>query len=122
MSEGTTTRAIDPTVLERLRTLNVVSAKFAFFEHCDEWSLEDIRVESNDGSVIEEANGDLLESELGNALEEATYDANGFGDGYFELNTLEGTIRRLDQAFVTELRWWQLEPETQLALIAAKLV
>ena len=72
--------------------------------------------------MIEEPNGDLLESELGNALEEATYDANGFGDGYFELNTLEGTIRRLDQAFVTELRWWQLEPETQQALIAAKLV
>ena len=122
MSEGTTTRAINPAVLERLRTLNVVSAKFAFFEHCDEWSLEDIRVESKDGSVIEEANGDLLESELGNALEEATYDANGFGDGYFELNALEGTIRRLDQAFVTELRWWQLEPETQEALIVAKLV
>ena len=122
MSEGTTTRAINPAVLERLRTLNVVSAKFAFFEHCDEWSLEDIRVECSDGSVIEEPNGDLLESELGNALEEATYDANGFGDGYFELNVPEGTICRLDQAFVTELRWWQLEPETQQALIAAKLV
>lgn len=43
-------------------------------------------------------------------------------EGYYDLNLADGTITRLDDAFVLELRWWQLDEATQRALTEARVV
>lgn len=115
------TRILEPGVLERLRELKVVTARFAFHETNDEWRLEDATVAFSNGSSFDD-DGDDLDPGLRDALEDATQQQGWYTEGYFALDILDGTITRLDEAFILELCWWQLDEATQAALIRAKVV
>jgi hypothetical protein len=122
--------ALDPELLERFNTQGILKASFAYFEQHDEWNLEDIRVDFADGRVIEECHGDALGGDLRGLLEcltdtqscdllAPTAAPTGLGaqDGYFELDVSRGTVVKQSEAFITELRWWQLPEPVRQALI-----
>jgi hypothetical protein len=115
-------RALEPETLERFSAQRITTARFAYFEDHDEWTLEDITVAYSDGHVIEEPYSDTLEVDLRSLLEEASPEKGFYQDGYFLVETDEGTITKLDDAFVLELRWWQLGETVQRALEEARLV
>ncbi len=104
-------RPLEPAILERFRAQGIKVAQFAYFENHDEWQLEDIRVAYQNGAVIEEPYSDALEPDLCALLEEV-----GFDGGYVLIEVDVGTATQLDQAFLLELRWWQLDEATQRAL------
>ncbi len=115
-------RPLEPEILERFRAQRVTTARFAYFEDHDEWTLEDITVAYSDGHVIEEPYSDTLEVDLRSLLEDASPENGFYQDGYFLVELEKGTITKLDDAFVTELRWWQLSETVQKALEEARLV
>ena len=100
--------ALDPELLEQFYTQGILKASFAYFEQHDEWNLEDIRVDFADGRVIEECYGDALSGDLRGLLECVTDTQSCEQDGYFELDVSRGTVIKQSEAFITELRWWQL--------------
>jgi hypothetical protein len=140
--------ALDPELLERFKTQGILKASFAYFEQHDEWNLEDIRVDFADGRVIEECYGDALSRDLRGLLEcvtdtrtcellaptaapvltPTTHLSGGIAvgldaqDGYFELDVSRGTVVKLSEAFITELRWWQLPEPVRQALIDAHVL
>jgi hypothetical protein len=118
----TLTQTLEPRFLERFHAQHITSARFAFFEEHDEWHLEDISVTYSDGTVIEEPYGDLLERDLCALLEDSTPEQGDCQAGFFLVEVEKGTITKLDEAFVTELRWWQLAENVQRALEDAQLV
>jgi hypothetical protein len=107
-------KVLDPQILEQLRALGVTAVRFAYFEQHDEWMLEDITVAYTGGVLIEEPCSDALEPELCALLESISAE-----EGFFQIAVHYGTITRLDDAFALELRWWQLDEETQRALKAS---
>ena len=104
-------RPLEPAILEQFRAQGVTTAQFAYFENHDEWQLEDIRVTYQNGAIIQEPYSDTLEPDLCALLEEV-----GFDGGYVLVEVNEGTVTQLDEAFLLELRWWQLDEATQRAL------
>jgi hypothetical protein len=119
---ATLTQTLEPKFLERFHAQHIASARFAFFEEHDEWHLEDITVTYSDGKVIEEPYGDLLEHDLCALLEDSTPEQGDGQAGFFLVEVEKGTISKLDEAFVTELRWWQLAENVQRALENSGLV
>ena len=110
-------KALEPDILERFRAQKIITARFAYFEHHDEWLLEDISLSYADGTTLEEAYQDPLELELQALLERATATEGGYEqDGLYLVDVNAGTITRLDAAFTLELRWWQLDESIQRAL------
>ena len=119
---ATLTQTLESKFLERFHAQHISSARFAFFEEHDEWHLEDISVTHSDGTVIEEPYGDLLERDLCALLEDSTPEQGAGQAGFFLVEVAKGTITKLDEAFVTELRWWQLAENVQRALENSGLV
>jgi hypothetical protein len=114
--------ALDPELLERFNTQGILKASFAYFEQHDEWNLEDIRVDFTDGRVIEECYGDALSGDLRGLLECVTDTRTCDQDGYFEVNVSRGTVIKQSEAFITELRWWQLPEPVRQALIDSQVL
>ena len=122
MEQIPATVELEPDALERFRQQGVVKASFAYFEQHDEWNLEDISIEYDDGRLLEEAFGDGIEASLRDLLEDAGASGHRLHDGYFEVDVGAGTISKRCDAFVSEIRWWQLPESVQQALIDAHVV
>ena len=114
-------RTLPSGIQERLQAFNIATARFAFFEASDEWTLEDIHLVYADGSELEVYHGDELQAGLCHVLEDATWREHCFESGYFAINVAEGTLERLTDAFIIELNWWQLDEATRQALERANL-
>jgi hypothetical protein len=113
---------LDPALLERFKRHGILKANFAYFEQHDEWNLEDISVEFADGRRLDECFGDALEVEFRTLLEDVSDTRVWAQDGFFEVDVAGGTITKRSEAFVSELRWWQLPESVQQALIEARVV
>ncbi|NJK46170.1 MAG: hypothetical protein HC933_19635 [Pleurocapsa sp. SU_196_0] len=111
--------ALEPKSLEVLQSFGVQTVRFALHETSDEWTLEDICIRYRDQSQQDAAYGDELPRRFREALELSTQLSGFYTAGYFEINVSNGTLTRLDDAFVFELRWWQLDEATQRMLTAA---
>ena len=104
-------RPLEPAILGQFRAQGIKTAQFAYFENHDEWQLEDIRVTYQNGEIIEAPYSDTPEPDLCALLEQI-----GFDGGYVLVEVDIGTVTQLDEAFLLELRWWQLDEATQQAL------
>ena len=113
---------LEPELLECFKQQDILKASFAYFEQHDEWNLEDIGIEFADGRRVDESLGDGIEAKLRDLLEDASESRVWAQDGFFEVHVALGTITKCSDAFVSELRWWQLPEAIQQALIEARVV
>lgn len=98
---------LEPDALAVLQNFGIETVRFALHEVSDEWTLEDIEVISR----FAPAHSDQLPRRLVAALEAAAKDFPA--NGYFEVQVSSGTVTRLGDALVLEVRCWTLDEATR---------
>ena len=106
---------LKPDALAVLQSFGVETARYALHETSDEGTLENIEVVSRFAAT----HSDQLPRRLVAALETAAKDFPA--NGYFVVQVSGGTITRLGDAVVLEVRCWKLDEATRRALIALNM-